>query len=201
MVVGFELSGLTEKGKTRMGRKLVRDIDPISKMECLAVAGWAQYSGGLTGEPFLTMRRYSSRTQSVHRCLITDSHCNMVIKDAAIAQGFTANHFSTHSSRSGMVTQHTWAREAAASSLAGNGVASSDQALATMGGWVNATRTGAMRVHYDRTTSVYRPINPQFALTRDDVVSMLSIHEQSLLPRHTAYELAALSRFQRTIWG
>ena len=183
-----------------MGRKVVMDVDLTSRRACLAVSGWAQFSGGQTGEPFLTMRRYSSLTNSIHRCLITDSHCNMVMKDAAIAQGFTANHFSTHSSRSGMVTQHTWAREAAAASAAGMGAASSDQALATMGGWVDATQRGAMRVHYDRTTSVYRAINPEFALTRKDVVAMLSVHEQSLLPRHTPAELEALGRFQRTVW-
>jgi len=66
---------------------------------------------------------------------------------------------------------------------------------------VNASRKGAMRVHYDRTTSVYRPINPEFALTREDVVGMLSVYEQSLLPRLTPAELATLGRFQRTNWG
>ena len=58
-----------------------------------------------------------------------------------------------------------------------------------------------MRMHYDRTVSVYRPIDKEFELSREDVVSMLSLVEQQKLPQLTKEEAATLKSFRRSVWG
>jgi hypothetical protein len=70
-----------------------------------------------------------------------------------------------------------------------------------MGGWKNDTEKGAMRMHYDRTVSVYRPIDSKYELSRGDVVSMLSLVEQQKLPQLTDEEAAILKSFRRSVWG
>jgi hypothetical protein len=70
-----------------------------------------------------------------------------------------------------------------------------------MGGWKNGAEKGAMRMHYDRTVSVYRPIDKEFELSREDVVSMLSLVEQQKLPQLTKEEAATLKSFRRSVWG
>ena len=70
-----------------------------------------------------------------------------------------------------------------------------------MGGWKNDSMKGVMRMHYDRTTSVYRPISPDYELSREDVVGMLSLVEQDKLPRLTLEEQQELRAFRRTVWG
>jgi hypothetical protein len=73
----------------------------------------------------------------------------------------------------------------------------SDRVCLAVAYW--ARNSGAK--NYDRTTSVYRPIDPQFELTKDDVVSMLSLVEQDKLPRLTEEEARTLRSFRRVVWG
>ena len=56
-------------------------------------------------------------------------------------------------------------------------------------------------MHYDRTISVYRPIDSRYELTRADVVSMLSLVEQQKLPQLTQEESQELKAFRRKVWG
>jgi hypothetical protein len=133
-------------------------------------------------------------------CHINNAHVNFVIKDAAAALAFGTSHYSSHSARSGFVTKHSWAEKQAGKG-AGQGAGTSSSELAQMGGWKNGSASGAMRMHYDRTTSVYRPIDTQLELTKEDVVSMLSLVEQDKLPRLTEDEAQTLRSFRRVVWG
>ena len=146
------------------------------------------------------MRRRSPITEKVTVCYINNSHVNFVIKDAAAALALGTSHYSSHSARSGFVTKHSWAEKQAEKSR-GEGAGASGSEVAQMGGWKNGSAKGAMRMHYDRTKSMYRPIDPQYDLTRADVVGMLSLVEQDLLPRLTEEEAYALRSFRRTVWG
>ena len=58
-----------------------------------------------------------------------------------------------------------------------------------------------MRMYYDRTVSMYRPINSKYELSREDLVSMLSLVEQQKLPHLTKEEAATLKSFRRSVWG
>jgi hypothetical protein len=70
-----------------------------------------------------------------------------------------------------------------------------------MGGWKNGGSKGTMRMHYDRTMSVYRTIETKYELTRADVVSMLPLEEQQKLPQPSQAECLVLKSFRRTVWG
>ena len=157
-------------------------------------------SGAQRGEPFFTMHRQSPITNKVTVCRINSTHVNLVIKDAANALSLGVDHYSSHSARSGFVTKHSWAVKQAVTKT-GGGAGAGDGELAQMGGWKNGSSKGAMRMHYDRTISVYRPIDLQYELTRADVVSMLSLVEQQKLPQLTPEESRVLKSFRRTVWG
>ena len=70
--------------------------------------------------------------------------------------------------------------------------AADDEMLAQMGRWKNSGR--------NKNATVYRAINPAFALTKDDVISMLTLREQALLPVRDAEETHGYCNFSRTIW-
>jgi len=199
-VESIEVREHTGKGKKEYKGRHVGRVDSLSDRVCLAVAYWARNSGAKTGEPFFTMRRLSPVTNKFTVCHINNAHVNFVIKDAAAALAFGASHYSSHSARSGFVTKHSWA-DKQAKKVAGQGAGASGSELAQMGGWKNSSANGAMRMHYDRTTSVYSPIDPQLELTKGDVVSMLSLVEQGKLPRLTEEEAQTLRSFRRVVWG
>ena len=201
-VQGIELREQTGKGKVGPMNRFINRVDVQSDRVCLAVAAWAQNSGVQTGEPFFTMRRFSPITKKVHVCYINDAHVNFVIKDASAALGLGTSHYSSHSARSGFVTKHSWAeRVAMGTAKAGGGAGASDGELAQMGGWTDSSSKGAMKMHYDRTSSVYRSIALEHALTRADIVSMLSLHEQDQLPKLSSEDLTVLRNFRRVVWG
>jgi hypothetical protein len=164
------------------------------------MAHWAKNSGARTAEPFFTMRRLSPKTKKETVCFINSSHVNFVIKDAAAALSLGTTHYSSHSARSGFVTKHSWA-EKQSDKVRGQGAGASGKEVAQMGGWKNDAAKGAMKMHYDRTTSAYLPIDPQFELSKGDVIRMLSLVEQEALPRLTSDELQELRSFRRTVWG
>ena len=199
-VHSVEVREQTGKGKVEYKSRHISRVDELSDHVCLAVAYWAKNSGAQTGEPFFTMRRRSMNTNKVTVCCINISHVNFVIKDAADALALGRSHYSSHSARSGFVTKHSWA-EKQAEKVRGQGAGASGSELAQMGGWKNDSMKGVMRMHYDRTTSVYRPISPDYELSREDVVGMLSLVEQDKLPRLTLEEQQELRAFRRTVWG
>jgi hypothetical protein len=199
-VHSLEVKELTGKGKVEYVSRHIGRVDELSDRVCLAMAHWAKNSGARTTEPFFTMRRLSPKTKKVTVCFINSSHVNFVIKDAAAALSLGTTHYSSHSARSGFVTKHSWA-EKQSDKVRGQGAGASGKEVAQMGGWKNDKAKGAMRMHYDRTTSVYLPIAPQFELSRENVVSMLSLVEQDALPRLTPEELQEFRSFRRTVWG
>jgi hypothetical protein len=201
-VIGVELRSNTEKGKVTDRNRFIGRVDDQSNKVCLAVALWAKHSGSRTGEPFFTMRRYSPTTKRIHVCYINDTHVNFVVKDAAAALGLGRDHYSTHSARSGFVTKHTWAeRLAVGKSVSVGIIPTTDGDIAQAGGWADPSKKGAMKMHYDRSTSVYRPLDPEYTLTRDDVIGMLSLVEQGNLPKLSIGELYELRHFRRSVWG
>ena len=201
-VTGVELRSNTEKGKVTDRNRFIGQVDDQSNKVCLAVALWAKHSGARTGEPFFTMRRYSPTTKRIHVCYINDTHVNFVVKDASDALGLGRDHYSTHSARSGFVTKHTWAeRLAVGKSVPVGFIPTTDGDIAQAGGWANPSKKGAMKMHYDRSTSVYRPLDPQYALSREDVIGMLSLVEQGNLPKLSSRELYELRHFRRSVWG
>ena len=118
------------------------------------------------------MRRLSKKTNKVTVCFINSSHVDFVIKYAAVALALGTSHYSSHSARSGFVP-HSWAEKQVENTRGQGACASDKEAAQEMGGWKNDPAKGAMRMLYDRTTSTYLPIDPQFELSREDVVSML----------------------------
>jgi hypothetical protein len=201
-VTGVELRSNTEKGKVTDRNRFIGRVDDQSNKVCLAVALWAKHSGARIGEPFFTMRRISPITKRLHVCYINDTHVNFVVKDAADALGLGRDHYSTHSARSGFVTKHTWAeRLAVGKSVPVGFIPTTDADIAQAGGWADPSKKGAMKMHYDRSTSVYRPLDPQYALSREDVIGMLSLVEQGNLPKLSTRELYELRHFRRSVWG
>ena len=146
------------------------------------------------------MHRVSPITNKATVCHINNTHVNYVIKDASAALSLGTLHYSSHSARSGFVTKHSWAEKQSVTKT-GRGAGAGGSELAQMGGWKNGAAKGAMRMHYDRTISVYRPIEKKFELSREDVVSMLSLIEQQKLPQLTKEEAATLKSFRRSVWG
>ena len=193
-VHSIEVREQTGKGKVEYKSRHISRVDELSDRVCLAVAYWAKNSGTQTGEPFFTMRRRSTNTNRVTVCYINISHVNLVIKDAADALALGRSHYSSHSARSGFA-------EKQAEKVRRQGVGASGSELAQMGGWKNDSVKGAMRMHYDRTTSVYHPIRSDYELSKEDVVGMLSLVEQDKLPRLTTEEQQKLRTFRRTVLG
>jgi hypothetical protein len=199
-VVSLEIREYTGKGRTESRSRHINRVDELSNRVCLIVAHWAKNSGALTGEPFFTMHRVSPITNKSTVCHINNTHINFVIKDASAALSLGTLHYSSHSARSGFVTKHSWA-EKQSDTRTGRGAGAGGNELAQMGGWKNGAEKGAMRMHYDRTVSVYRPIDSKYELSREDVVSMLSLVEQQKLPQLTEEEAATLKSFKRSVWG
>ena len=199
-VQSLEIREHTGKGKVELKSRHIPRVDLLSNRVCLVVAYWAMKSGAQKGEPFFTMHRQSPVTNKFTVCRINNTHVNHVIKDASNALSLGVEHYSSHSARSGFVTKHSWAMKQS-EVMAGAGAGAGGGELAQMGGWKNGSSKGAMRMHYDRTVSVYRPIDLRYELTRADVVSMLSLVEQQKLPHLTPEESQVLKSFRRTVWG
>mgnify|MGYP000107718097 CR=1 FL=1 len=100
----------------------------------------------------------------------------MAISGMAYRLGFELSHFSAKSCRIGLVTGAGWR----------SGIEWEDavaQDTARMGGWAEAKKTGAMRRHYDLSTTTYRKIHPDLALKQLDVWDMLPYRERTIQPR------------------
>ena len=199
-VQSLEIREHTGKGKVELKSRHIHRVDPLSNRVCLVVAYWAMKAGAQKGEPFFTMHRQSPVTNKFTVCRINNTHVNYVIKDASRVLSLGGEHYSSHSARSGFVTKHSWAMKQSEGKT-GAGAGAGGGELAQMGGWKNGSSKGAMRMHYDRTVSVYRPIDSRYELTRADVVSMLSLVEQQKLPQLTPEESQVLKSFRRTVWG
>ena len=199
-VHSLEIREHSGKGKVESKNRHINRVDTLSDRVCVVVAYWAMKSGAQKGEPFFTMHRHSPITSKSTVCRINSTHVNLVIKDASKALSLGSDHYSSHSARSGVVTKHSWAAKQS-EAKEGRGAGAGGGELAQMGGWKNGASKGAMRMHYDRTISVYRSIETKYELTRADVVSMLSLVEQQKLPQLSQAECLVLKSFRRTVWG
>jgi hypothetical protein len=199
-VHSLEIREHTGKGKVESKNRHINRVDSLSDRVCVIMAYWAMKSGAQKGEPFFTMHRQSPITSKFTVCRINSTHVNLVIKDASTALSLGPDHYSSHSARSGFVTKHSWAAKQS-EAKEGNGAGAGGSELAQMGGWKSGANKGAMRMHYDRTISVYRSIETKYELSRADVVSMLSLVEQQKLPQLNQAECQVLRSFRRTVWG
>lgn len=176
---GVEADYLSQKTGQKLGRKVIPAVDTRSIRFIKGLCWWLQYSGVKTDDMLLTMYRCSPRRGAgteIRPRLVNEGDVSMAISGMAYRLGFELSHFSAKSCRIGLVTGAGWR----------SGIEWEDavaQDTARMGGWAEAKKTGAMRRHYDLSTTTYRKIHPDLALKQLDVWDMLPYRERTIQPR------------------
>ena len=194
--IGVEADFLSQKTGQKLGRKVFPAVDTRSIRLVNGIAYLFKMSGVKGGDPLLTAYRVSPKVRDAVTVskTVRDSDLSTWISSTAHCLGFQRSHFSSKSCRIGLVTGASW----------GCGVnwdCPTARETARMGGWADAKKSGAMRRHYDLSTSVYRMLHPDLALKRSDVWEMLAYSERCKQPEPSPFPEYCGQRIGRSSHG